>query len=270
MFLIGQTNAQYLVIPEGNNIPFQDTILYSVDPISGSCYSSGIDYDIDLDQDSISDIDFHLECYMGGMGSSSEISLTSFNDFSIHVDTGYIEHYQFHDSVGQTQDATRKKSVVRKYNLGDTIFSMQNLLDTAEILYHYSHGNYPSPCVYNNIDLFLGDTSYISFEKSNGNLYYLKIYLQAGFKLIYAKTNTQINENELLENVIFPNPATDVIHLNKSYDFIEIYSAQGTLLTDKNEPGTQKTIDISYLEKGFYIVVLKKDQSRYITKLLKI
>jgi len=272
MFSIGQTTAQYLVISEGNNIPFQDTILSSIDPIWGSCTS--VNYNIDLDQDSISDIDFYLECYMGGMGSYYEMSLTSFNNFSIHVDTSYIEHFQYIDSVGQVHDTTRKTSVVRKYNLGDTIFGMQNFFGTEEKLLHYSFGNYPS-CVYNNIDLFLEDTSYISFEKSNGDLYYLKIYvpLRSELELIYAKTNIQtngINENELSENCIFPNPAKQIINFRKAYDLIGIYTMQGTLLIEKNLQDTQKTLDISYLKSGFYVVIIKTDSNRNITKLLKL
>ena len=175
IFIIGQTNAQYLVVGNsnsgGNYISFQDTILYSIDLNWGNC--SSFDYYFDLDQDSIPDIDFYLDCYFGGMGSFYKIFVTSFNDFSIHTDTCYIEHFQFLDSLEQAQDTTRRRHVVRKYNLGDTIFNNQSFLSTEEIIMYYSNGWDPS-CIYNNINLFLEDTSYIAFEKSNGDLYYFK------------------------------------------------------------------------------------------------
>ncbi|OYT16414.1 MAG: hypothetical protein B7C24_07885, partial [Bacteroidetes bacterium 4572_77] len=200
----------------GNNIPFQDTILSSRD-MWGSC--SSFNYNFDLDQDSIPDLDFHLQCYMGGMGDSDKMTLTSFNDFSIHVDTSYIEHFQFIDADGQVHDTTRKRPVVRKYNLSDTIFGNQGFLATSEKLLFYSIGYYPS-CVDNNIDLFLKDTSYIAFEKSNGDLYYLKIYMhsKSELEIMFAKTNAQtndINEYKLSENNIFPNPANKVINKRK-------------------------------------------------------
>jgi len=276
LVLVGHINAQYLIVNNsslgGNYIPFQDTILSSIDPIWGTC--TDLNYYIDLDQDSIQDIEFYLWCYMGGMGSDYEISLATFNDFSIHVDTSYIEHFQFIDSVGQVHDTIRITPVVKKYNWGDTIFNNQDILATEEKMLYYSFGNYP-PCLHYNIDLFLEDTSYIAFEKSNGDLYCLEIYVPfySNLELTYAKTNAQtfgINENELLQNYLFPNPARKVINFRKAYDYLAIYSAEGTLLVEKNELGTQKTIDISYLKSGFYIVILKKDRTRYITKLLKI
>ncbi len=127
MFLVGQTNAQYLVPDSsslgGNNIPLQDTVLSSLGPW-WDCTDSFFYFN--LDQDTIPDVEFHLWCYMGGMGDVYEISIATFNDFLIHVDTGYIEHYQyFDDSTGQVYDTTRITPVVKKYNFGDTIFNNQ-------------------------------------------------------------------------------------------------------------------------------------------------
>ena len=273
-FCIVQTNAQYLVAgytsSGGNYIPFQDTILSSIDPIWGSCTSEHYYFDFDLDQDSNPDIEFDLQCYWGGMGSYNNISLTSFNDFSIHVDTNYVEHAQFLDSLGQAHNTSRITPVVRKYNRGDTIFNNQDMLATEEKLLHYSVGYSPS-CVYNNINLFFEDTSYIALEKSNLDLYYLKIYVPdaSTLELIYAKTNAEIsgsNENDIL----FPNPAKEIINFKKAVDLISVYTVQGTLLIEKNLIDTQKPLDISYLKSGFYIVILKADSKRYITKLLKL
>ncbi|MDA3944804.1 MAG: T9SS type A sorting domain-containing protein [Bacteroidetes bacterium] len=275
MILIGHINAQYLVIDDsisgGDIIPFQDTLLSSIEPDWGYCNS--INYFVDLNQDSVQDIDFYLECYMGGMGSYYKMYLTTLNDFSIHTDTSYFEHFQFIDFVGQVQDTTRITSVVKKYQLGDTIYKNQCILSTQEKLLYYSLGNDPV-CVFNNIDLFLEDTSYIVFEKSNGDLYYLKIFIpyKSTLELIYAKTSDQtfgIDENDLLQNSIYPNPATELINFKKDFDLIEIYNIQGTLLIEKNESYTQNTIDISSLKSGFYIVILKKDSAKYLTKLIK-
>ncbi len=274
-FIIRQTNAQYLVVDNpiygGNNIPFQDTILSSIDTM-GFCTS--LNYYFDLDQDSIQDIDFYLDCYMGGLGSGYFMSLTSFNNFSIHIDTSYVEHFQFINNYGQVQDTSRIIPTVRKYNWGDTIFSNQSILAAEGNLLNFSYGNYP-PCVYNGINLFLEDTSYISLEKSNGDLYYLKIYVPSysALELIYAKTNAQVSVNsvnELPEHYIFPNPAKEIINFRKAFDLIQIYTMQGTLLIEKKLSYSQKAFDISNLKSGFYTVILKTNRKRYITKLLKL
>ena len=275
MVFFGQINAQYLVIDNsgsgGNYIPIQDTVLSSVDPILGLC--SSFNYHFDLDQDSIPDINFYLECYIGGLGSYYKIVVTSFNDFSILMDTNYTEHFQFLDSLRQVHDTTRKTPVVRKYNWGDTIFNNQDLLNTEGKLLNYSTGNYP-PCIYSNVNLFFDDTSYIAFEKSNGDLYYLKVYVpcRTTLELIYAKTNARINdinEHKISGNFIFPNPAKKIISFNKGFDLIQIFNIQGILLVDKNLSGTQNTFDISHLNKGIYIVNLKKGNNVYTSKLLK-
>ena len=276
MLLIGQTNAQYLIAgypPDsgGYIIPFQDTLLSSTNSW-GNCTASH--YYFDLDQDSIMDVDFYLDCYLGGYGGSWEMSVTCFNDFSVHVDPSYEEHVQFIDSTGQVQDITRITPVVKKYNLGDTIFNNQTVLATNKRLLYTVHGEYP-PCVYNNINLFLGDTSYIAFEKSNSDLYYFKIYVpnKYNLKLIYERSNTpylSINNIQLQENYIFPNPAKEIINFKKTFDLIEIYTLQGTLLIEKYLTDNQKTLDISFLKSGLYIVILKKGSAGYITKLIKL
>lgn len=276
IFIVGQNNAQNLIIGDGilggYNIPFQDTLLSSIDPNWGNC--SSFNFSFDIDQDSIPDINFYLECYMGGSGGFYKMSLTSYNNFSIHVDTSYTEHFQFIDSVGQIHDTTRKTPVVRKYNFGDTIFSNQVFYDTEAPLLYYSYGNFPS-CIYNNIDLFLQDTSYITLEKSNGDLYYLKIHVpfKSTLGLINAKTNAQIqgiNENEISKNIIFPNPAKDVLNFKLAINLIEIYNMQGTLLMEKKIINTQRKLDISQLKSGFYLLILKTDNKRYLTKQLKL
>lgn len=279
MIIISQSNAQYLVINDsisgGVNIPFQDTLLSSVDPMSGSC--TALNYYVDLDQDSINDIEFHLECSMGGFGSFYKMIISTLNDFLVHRDTSFVEHFQYIGTNGQAQDTTRKTPIVRKYVWGDTIYNNQNLLSTEEYLLHYSFGNYP-PCIYHNIDAFLEDTSYIAFSKSNldiFSIYYVKIKVpyMTLLELISAKTDdlsSDIIVKELFSNYIFPNPATEVIHFKEGFDSIEIYTLQGTLLVKENLSNTRNLLNVAGLQSGFYIVNLQKDEFRFLTKFLKL
>lgn len=271
--------GQYIVIDTtylgGMSIPFQDTLISSIDPDMGSCIST--DYFLDLDQDDNSDVKFHLECHMGGMGSSYKIYISTLNSYSIHVDTNYQEYYQYLvEGVGAV-DTVRTVTVVKKYNWGDTIFSDQNSLSTGDYLLRYSFGNYP-PCIYNKIDLFLYDTSYIAFTKNDGNtpsIYYLKIYVKNYSKvaLISAKTNAQpnyVDEKELLSNHVFPNPVAEEIFFKGEYNLAEIYTMQGTLILKENISTTENSIDVSELQGGFYIILLKNNNKKLLDTFIKL
>ena len=264
-------HAQYLVVGNGNSggneIPFQSTVLTSFDYSSASC--SSFDYFFDLDQDSINDVIFNLNCYMGGMGSFYKVGITTFNDFSIHMDTAYIEHYQFINSLGEVQDTTRKTPAVKKYEIDDTIFSNQNYLSTSGRILNYYDGHFPI-CFYNNVNPFLGDTAYIAFEKSNGDLYYFEIYQMNKSQLELLKLKTSAPVFNYTGNGIYPNPALSKIHFNNTYEFIEIYSAEGTLVMPRSVILEQTSFDVSNLRSGLYFVVLEKDNQPFTTKLLKL
>lgn len=271
--------GQYIIIDTtylgGISIPFQDTLISSVDPNTAMCSST--DYFLDLDQDDSGDVKFHLECYMGGMGSWYEIYLSTLNSFSIHVDTNYQEHYQYLvEGVGAV-DTVRTVTVVKKYNWGDTIFSNQNSLSTGEYLLNFSVGNDPS-CIYNNIDLFLTDTAFIAFTKDDGNtssIYYIKIYVpyRSRLWLMSAKTNAQpnyVDEKELISNHIFPNPVAEEIFFKGEYNLVEIYTLQGTLVFKENLSTTQNSIDVSELQSGFYMILLKNNKKKLLDKFIKL
>jgi hypothetical protein len=274
LLLIGQIKGQNIVIDHpvlgGFTIPFEDTIISSYN--ESGCTTSN--YYVDLDWDSNHDIRFYLTCYMGGIGNGYEMTLFTLNNFSIHVDTTYFEHFQFIDTSGIVNDSIRRSSVVKKYNSGDPIYNHQNILSSEEKLLYYSSGNYP-PCVYNNINLFFQDTSYIAFENSTGNLYYLKIFVssKSSIHLFSAKSNVQgvfINEQKFEQNYIFPNPATEIIYLKEDFDMVAIYSIQGTLLVKENFFGARDYMNISTLPKGIYLVRLTKNESTYLSKLVKL
>jgi len=208
------------------------------------------------------------------MGNGYEMTLFALNNFFIHVDTTYSEHFQFLDTSGIVNDSIRRSSVVKKYNSGDTIYNHQNILSSEEKLLYYSSGNYP-PCIYNNINLFFQDTAYIVFENSTGDIYYLKIFVssKSSIHLFSAKSNVQgvgINEQKAQQNYIFPNPATEIIYLKQDFDMAEIYSIEGTLLVKENFLGFGDYMNISTLPKGIYLVRLTKNESTYLSKLVKL
>lgn len=276
MFLMSESLlSQNIIIGDevfgGVNIPFQDTII-------APPYNSDTEFYLDIDQDSIVDIKFWLRDVIGGMGGSDIVSVVTFGNFTVHTDTSYQEHYQYLvEGQNEAVDTVRTVTVVKKYNWGDTIYDNHISTNEEKYLLYYSWGNYP-PCIYRNITLFNNDTSFIAFTKETGNssrIYYLKVFVQGNpqIHLISAKSNdvsSYIDEKQLITNSIFPNPAKETINFRKAFDCIRIYTMQGTLLIEEKRIDAQQTLDISYLERGFYIVVLKTDSNRHITKLLKL
>jgi|GEM_PF-5600000 len=62
------------------------------------------------------------------------------------------------------------------------------------------------------------------------------------------------SKKQLLE--IYPNPVTDYLYINTSLgiESISIYSIEGKLIKVENTKNTNK-IDLSYLQKGTYMVI---------------
>ena len=179
-FIIVQTNAQYLIVDDsvygGNNLPLQDVMLTASDDCSAGISK---EYYFDLNQDSINDIKFELFCYLYPYHDEYYMLLETFNDFSIHVDTNFMENITiYYFDTGQFFDTIIKASTVRKYELGDTIFSNNSALASEELLFEYKHEEYVDSIdakVFRYNLLFYQDTSYIALERSNGDLYYIKI-----------------------------------------------------------------------------------------------
>jgi hypothetical protein len=260
-------NGQLLVVDDpisgGNILPFQDTLLES------NCNGIHKDYYFDLDQDSIADVKFTLFCYVGGFEISKYLTMETFNDFVIHKDDNYPEYCQIVDSLNQIQDTIKISSVVRKYNINDTIYyNGSNLSNTGTLLSYVRW--YNPPVQQSNINLFHDIDSYISVEKIGGILYYFKIKVENGISLrLYNVRTNALIVDPVIDNIAYPNPTTGLINLNQSYESIEIYNTTGSLLMYKMFLDSENTIDLSILSRGLYIAVLRKNGVRYLTKLAK-
>ena len=82
-----------------------------------------------------------------------------------------------------------------------------------------------------------------------------------------------INDKEILslDGVLYPNPATDVIHISaeeqESFVKAEFYAVTGNLVKSFDRP---ETMNISDLPEGIYMTVLTdKQQRQYVTRIIK-
>lgn len=83
---------------------------------------------------------------------------------------------------------------------------------------------------------------------------------------------TEIIEDEAFEVYLYPNPATNIIHIDSSSDSeslsIKIHNLSGQLLLNQKHLSPQASIDVSELEKGVYIVEVTEETGKRQSKKL--
>lgn len=86
-----------------------------------------------------------------------------------------------------------------------------------------------------------------------------------------VNTNLSLNESELSQNLIFPNPASERfnIHSNTTMEKVFLYDITGKLLMNKTINTTEAQINISDLNPGVYLVAILKDGKWNTERLIK-
>jgi hypothetical protein len=247
----------------GYYIPFRDTTLSSISP-SASCTSTN--FPLDLNGDSSTDVEFLVSCSMGGQGSMYSISIKTLNDFLIHSDTNYIEHYQYITLGGIVHDTTRKRTVVQKYSWGDLIQSGQATLSSNLSIYNYTTGAFPS-CIYTNIEPGLLDTFYIALETFTHDIYYFKLSNPSRYELRIFSVKSSVNQLQQ-DIIVFPNPSEGILYFNKPFELVEIYSIEGKLV--KSQVDVYETLDVSGLSNGTYWLMIHDGGTVIQTKFVKV
>lgn len=108
-----------------------------------------------------------------------------------------------------------------------------------------------------NGDLLIGG----AFSDFMGQERYSLVRLNQGF------VGTEDQNREELK--IYPNPASDhIFWSDKSIEEISIYNALGQMVLQSNSLSGANTISVEILESGFYVVVLKANNSIFSEKLI--
>jgi len=68
---------------------------------------------------------------------------------------------------------------------------------------------------------------------------------------------------------IYPNPAAGIVNIStsKTVEYIKVYNTIGELVI--NQKGNIKTVDLSNLNRGLYIINIGLDQTTYTTRIVK-
>jgi|GEM_PF-5430742 len=92
------------------------------------------------------------------------------------------------------------------------------------------------------------------------------------YKQEKQNTTTGISDSEQSEISIYPNPTNGVFKLsldNTQANSIEIYNALGVLVYNTNEIKLSNEIDITDLENGVYVVVVRTDNKNISSRIIK-
>lgn len=90
-----------------------------------------------------------------------------------------------------------------------------------------------------------------------------------GVTYIDVRNLTSLTELSNQPYSLSPNPVTEELFINgEEYDRALVYNTQGNLLITK-DGARERSINLSALPSGVYLVVLLKGQSRYVSKIVK-
>lgn len=192
------------------------------------------------------------------------IILSSFTSkATIHVVNVWDGYYRFVDAVNFSQDIT--------IQLGDTVQWLP--LDFPMMVHTITSSNIPAGAApFDQIWQAPADT-FFQYVPQIAGLYeyvctpHISNGMIGSFNVIggvTGLTDGKLSENELL---IYPNPTTDIIHLNKS-NFVytyKIFTSNGKL---KLSGKTNETVNVSTLANGNYFIEIVGDRPR-ILKFIK-
>ncbi|MBO9702149.1 MAG: T9SS type A sorting domain-containing protein [Sporocytophaga sp.] len=198
-----------------------------------------------------------------------EGAANSINDLVQYGDTIYYsisQKYVFRSFDGGETWTELSKSQ-NPVNLSNLKIHKEYILATKEgVVYILHHGSDVWVPFQNNLPvnevnsmIVINDEAYI----------YVKFYGLYKRSLSDYQSPASINDPYIKSNIFYPNPASEIIHLQNPQDIerLEIYDLTGKLLRDTK---VDTSIDIADLEKGMYILqFIGKDQSVYPSRLLK-
>jgi hypothetical protein len=80
--------------------------------------------------------------------------------------------------------------------------------------------------------------------------------------LITYCTNVGVNENELLDFTIYPNPTSGIVNIGKTNQYVEVYNIEGKKVIDEYS----NQVDLESYQSGIYYLIIKDDSGRQVFK----
>ena len=118
----------------------------------------------------------------------------------------------------------------------------------------------------------MSDVKVTDLELRDDNAVFASTYGRGIFSSQFTSDITSVQEGDLVEIKVYPNPAADFINVTIPHDIsavARIYDINGREVLHKNiENSHRVSFDISALSKGYYFVQLTNDQEKYTAKFI--
>lgn len=206
------------------------------------------------------------------MGEDSVLDLASkaniFVNFNYTTTPEFGEFEKFTFIVGTSTGELRKELTlasssgnnIESYNLLDLLDSVFGIRNTPNNQYLYIRAE---------IETFVDYTSMTNEHRTTYD--YFHSYTNPIWISWDQYTGVEEQNNEL---IVFPNPSTNqlVIKTDNPSEFLtySLYNNLGQLITEKEIKNNFEFIDISYLSKGFYnLVIYKENNAPIVKKIIK-
>ncbi|NVO20320.1 MAG: T9SS type A sorting domain-containing protein [Bacteroidetes bacterium] len=272
----------YLIVnnPEygGYQVYFPDTLISSSNPLTGSCYFQPMNYDFDLDKDTIPDIHFSLSCTQNGYVSSANITATALGTFQmLDIPDFQYAGNTFNYETGNCDPVIFQFDLVRRFEYNDTIdllsASTQNTLTIADA----GSESYYGLCIFSNLSIVNETPCALALYKQKDNKTYIYYLLVTGSKyhlhiLSVWSNDPEIDSlNELIAlNPPFPNPTTGMIYLEGDFSKLQFLDMNGEILYTSQPGGINHQLDIRPFPKGMYLLKLWRGDHFTMRKVVKI
>jgi len=142
--------------------------------------------------------------------------------------------------------------------IGGLICDLQIWLDYEALYFDFYQDEIDFPFVYNIIIIDTGD-------------YILEIESESGNRAIYTNKFLAVNDKELVDVKIYPNPAKDIINLSAldNIDSVAIYNISGQRVISYLQGSSKISLDVSTLSTGMYIMKVLVGEQTGAYKIIK-
>lgn len=293
---VESTNDQVLTNNETKdfrvNVQYEDTEAIQIGDVNGTRTTADAPYDF-YNKHSLTQTLYKAEEITASIGTMNGLEYTAYfdndtEDVSIQI---YLGETSQSDMSTNWVDPTNftlvydgsidfQKGLNNIYIPFDTAYNY-----TGDNLVVYSNKSYPEQVLwvgfinipddntpYSRV-VFNNDEPYDAMNPPNG----FPRWAMPNISLFFSSGELAVDSNEVDMSVvsIYPNPVTDKVTIVKnnaiSLDAVTIYDIKGKLLNtiDLKNMEKDKTIDISNLQAGIYILKIKTDNYSFIKRLIK-
>lgn len=189
--------------------------------------------------------------------------------YKLNGATGTIELVKVIDTSAKANDFPSKDLIV--YN-GKIYFRGYNTINGYRLWVSDGTANGTNaiaPLNSTKFDPLFNYTSTINLQIFNGELYFPADFDAAGLSLWKIKTTpTSVRNTAYIEASVSPNPVKDILHINTDHNVKEVRLISTSGQQVRTWYG-EKSIDMSGIASGIYLVQIDTDSGRAVKKVVK-